>query len=176
MTTQISDTVIYKNQKYALIGIKGPELFEPRCFGLVSESWSTACYRGYYMTFTIEDTSLRLKQLTMLGSSKIYVSIDGIKPKEKDGDLVYKNLKLIISFTGVIRIAKDFIEEYYVHMGFQKAIAYKTVLDVKIENGKIVEVKNRSAEIEEKRKEFKKLYESVELGEAIAEAFSLDFG
>ncbi|MEM4721362.1 MAG: hypothetical protein QXT73_04810 [Candidatus Methanomethylicaceae archaeon] len=40
-----------------------------------------------------------------------------------------------VPFIGKLRLAKDFIQELYVHMGFQKPSAYQTVLDLLFEEG-----------------------------------------
>ena len=79
----------------------------------------------------------------------------------------------MVPYTGKIRLAKDFIEELYIHMGYQKPTAFKTVLDITLKDGQIVEINDRSQEIEQKRGAFKKHYES-NLIETIDDAFSLD--
>ena len=58
-------------------------------------------------------------------------------------------------------------------MGFQKPSAFETVLDFRFEEGKLLEVKDRSAEAKARRGAFKKRYEEVR-GWGIEEAFSLD--
>ena len=57
---------------------------------------------------------------------------------------------------------------------FQKASAYKEIFDITIEKGMIIDIKDRSAEIEQKRGAFKKRYESSAMIERIDETFSLD--
>jgi hypothetical protein len=49
-----------------------------------------------------------------------------------------------------------------------------TVYDVGLENGRVVELKDRSKEVEEKRGAFKKRYESGDRFQTTEEAFSLD--
>ncbi|NOS93404.1 MAG: hypothetical protein HOP30_15905 [Cyclobacteriaceae bacterium] len=174
MTAQFSDTFIYKDHEYALIGIKGTELFDPNLLGITPNGMSTACYRGYYSVYKMADTGILLNKLTLIGRSYKLIPIDGVMPKTNDDETVYRNLKHVVPFTGIIRLAKDFIEDYYIHMGFQKATAYKKVLDIKFENGKIVEIKDRSDDMEKKRGAFKKHYDSSGIEERIEEAFSLD--
>ena len=96
-----------------------------------------------------------------------------------DDEALYKDINLPVSFfTGKLRIAKGFIDELYVHMGFPKPSAFKTVLDLTFEDGKLIETKNRSNEMMKKRGAFKKLYnehcKSGKIGQAVGEAFSLD--
>jgi hypothetical protein len=58
-------------------------------------------------------------------------------------------------------------------MGYQKPSAFKTVLDITLKGGRVVEIKDRSQEMEERRGAFKKHYESGNI-QSIDEAFSLD--
>lgn len=80
----------------------------------------------------------------------------------------------MVPFTGKIRLAKDFPEELYIHMGYQKPTAFKTVLDITLKEGRVVEIKDRSQEMEEKRGAFQKHDESGNMIQTIDEAFSLD--
>ena len=103
-----------------------------------------------------------------------YQSIGGIGPEKEDYQAIYHALSEIIQFTGKIRLAKDFIEELYIHMGYQKPTAFKTVLDITLRDGRVVEINDRSQEIEQKRGAFKKHYKSGDMLQTIDEAFSLD--
>lgn len=94
--------------------------------------------------------------------------------EKEDYRATYHSLNEVIPFTGKIRLAKDFIRELYVHMGHQKATSFKTVLDIDLKDGKVVEIRDRSIEMEHKRGAFKKHYESGNMLETIDEAFSLD--
>ena len=49
MTAQIQDCVVYQDEGYAIIGIKGEGLPEPADFGMTPTIMHTACYRGYYL-------------------------------------------------------------------------------------------------------------------------------
>ena len=59
-------------------------------------------------------------------------------------------------------------------MGYQKPTAFKTVLDITLRDGRVVEINDRSQEIEQKRGAFKKHYNSGDMLQRIDEAFSLD--
>jgi len=48
MTAQIQDCVVYQDEGYAIIGIKGEDLLEPADYGMTPTIMHTACYRGYY--------------------------------------------------------------------------------------------------------------------------------
>jgi hypothetical protein len=47
-------------------------------------------------------------------------------------------------------------------------------LDITLKDGRVVEIKDRSEEMEKKRGAFKKAYESEEMKKSIEDAFSLD--
>ncbi len=49
-----------------------------------------------------------------------------------------------LNFTGGVLIAKDFVEDMGAHMGFKKPMAYKTVFELKIRNGKLIEENDKS--------------------------------
>ena len=175
VTSQITDTFIFMGDEYELIGIAGASLVSPEQFGMVPEMLSTACYRGFYATYELTDEVLLLRKLTLCEKSDNYLPIDGVEPeKNEEYRATYRNLGVIVPFTGKIRLARDFINELYIHMGFQKPTAFRTVLDVTINNGKIINIKDRSADMEKKWGAFKKRYENGDVTETIEEAFSLD--
>ncbi len=174
MTAQISDTFIFKGDEYSLIGMKGGDLASPEQFGMEPEMINTACYRGFYATYELTEESLYLRELTLREKNGNYLPIQGIEPVKEEYEATYHGLSVVVPFTGKIRLAKDFIEELYIHMGYQKPTAFKTVLDITLKGGRVVEIKDRSKEMEEKRGAFKNHFESVNMIEAIEEAFSLD--
>jgi hypothetical protein len=174
MTAQISDTFIFKGEDYSLIGMTEGELASPQQFGMEPEMIHTACYRGFYATYELTEEALYLRQLTLRERNGRYLPIGKIQPQIADHQGAYHDLSEVIPFTGKIRLAKDFIEELYIHMGFQKPTAFKTVLDITLKHGQTIAIKDRSKEIEEKRGAFKKNYESGDMVKGIHEAFSLD--
>ena len=110
-----------------------------------------------------------------LGVSFMLTQRDGVKPDTRTGyQATYNGLNVKVNFTGEIRLVKDFIYEHYVHWGFQKPTAFKTVLDITLRDGHVVEIKDRSKDMEKKRGEFKRRFESGEPDQLIEEAFSLD--
>ena len=87
----------------------------------------------------------------------------------------YSDLNIQIDFGGELRLAADFIEEMYIHMGFQKPSAFKKVIDLFFEEGKLAKVLDLSEEAEYIRGYFKKKYRmDNNRHKAIMEAFGLD--
>ena len=174
MTGQIADTFLYKGDQYALIGMKGNDLVSPEQFGMETEMLHTACYRGFYVTYELTDDGLYLREITLREPNGNYKAIEGVFPEMGAYQAIYHNLNVRVPFSGKLRLAKDFIRELYIHMGFQKPTSFRTVYDVTLEAGRVVELKDRSKEMEERRGAFKKHYESGNMTETIEEAFSLD--
>lgn len=174
MTGQISDTFLFKGEKHSLIGMTRGDLASPEQFGMEPEMLHTACYRGFYATYELTEDMLYLRKLTLREKNGKYLSIGDVEPTKEDYQATYHDLNEVIPFTGKIRLAKDFIKELYIHMGYQKPTAFKTVLDIFLKNGRVVNISDRSQEMEQKRGTFKKQYESGNIGQTISEAFSLD--
>lgn len=174
MTAQISDKFFFKGDGYSLIGIDGRDLVSPEKYGMKPEKIHTACYRGFYATYELTDEALYLKELTLREKNGNYLPIGGVEPEKENYQATYHGLREVIPFTGKIRLAKDFIKEFYIHMGYQKPTAFKTVLDITLKDGQVVKIKDRSQEIEQKRGAFQKRYESGDILQTIDESFSLD--
>ena len=173
MTAQIADTFIYNGEQYSLIGLRGEELIIPEQFGMEPTMMHTACYCGFYSTYEIKDKKLILQNMTVLENNNNYLPINGVEPVIDEYG-VYNNIGLHVSFTGKLRLAKDFIQEYYIHMGYQKATAFETVIDFTIKDGVVEVINDRSKEVAEKRGAFKEKYEGSDIIERIEDAFSLD--
>ena len=173
MTAQIPDTFLFKGDGYDLIGISGGDLASPEQFGMEPEMLHTACQRGFYATYELTGAGLYLRELTLREKNEQYLPIGKVQPELAGGKATYRDLSELVSFTGQIRLAKDFIDELYIHMGYQKPTAFKTVLDIILDNGQVVEIKDRSQEMEKKRGRFKEHYESGSIVQGIDDAFSL---
>ena len=157
MTAQIPDQFRYEGEAYSLVGIDGGHLYEAQDFGITTQTASTACWRGYQMFYDCKDSKLILNHMHVRTNEKI--KVNGVLPTEEgDADTLaffnafYENLGLKTKFTGWLLLAKDFISEMYVHMGFQSPDAYRTVLEINVNDGDITEVRDVSEKMEERRK------------------------
>ena len=153
MTAQIHDTVRFNKELYYLVGVAGGSLVTPEQFGMQSEMHDTSCWRGFYVRYEITNSAFFLRELTMSKDDGNYSPIDGIMP-EKDDEYdypTYRNLNITVPFTGQLRLARDFIEKRYVHMGFQKPTSFMTVYDITLENGKMIKMKDRSKAMKRNR-------------------------
>jgi hypothetical protein len=91
----------------------------------------------------------------MLANADEAKPVNGVKPRiSKDSfgfNYIYENIGLKTKFTGRILIGRDFVEDMYVHMGFQSAESYRDVLELEMENGNIVNVVNLVEVMEQRR-------------------------
>ncbi|MCK4973321.1 MAG: hypothetical protein KAS52_08360, partial [Candidatus Heimdallarchaeota archaeon] len=144
MTGQISDSFLYYNEEYSIVGIDGNELFEPLSFDIETIPASTACWRGFQGFYRITEEFLVLQDLYI--SMKEKKEIRGKKPSKGESYFKYhfNELNLKMSFTGTILIARDFIQEMYIHMGFQRPMSYTNVIELYFEKGKFTREKNLS--------------------------------
>jgi hypothetical protein len=149
------------------LGLEAPEQF-----GMQPEKLSTACYRGFFATYEVADDGLYLQELTLREANDNYKPINGIHAEKQEYQATYQNFKFLVTFSGKLRLARDFVKELYVHMGFQKPTAFKTLYDLALEDGRVVEIKDRSKEMEMKRGAFKKHYESGNRINTIHQAFT----
>ncbi len=151
MTGQIPDEIILDNQSFSLVGLKGQGLFKPEDFGINPYSTCTACWRGYVMKYQYINSQLFLDE--MLVNVDDPPIINGIKPQNEARlfKYYYKEMNLKSSFNGKLLLAKDFIQSMYIHMGFQRPMAYKTIIEIQIKDGEIISERDLSKEMEEKR-------------------------
>ena len=130
MTGQISDSFLYDGDEYYLVGIDGDDFFGPLFFGIETIPASTACWRGFQAFYRIDGEYLVLQDLNI--SMKEEKEINGKKPTKGESYFKYqfRDLNIKIKFTGTLLIARDFIEEMYIHMGFQRPMSYETVIEL----------------------------------------------
>ena len=105
MTGQIPDHVIYNNERYDLVGVKGESLYEPFDFDLTPVSPHTANWRGFVSCYEVLDKMLTLKdfEVHVRNSDVKFPEINGIRPTiQLEGmvHLKYENLKLKTIYTG----------------------------------------------------------------------------
>ena len=158
MSGQINDTFSYEDNDYSISAIEFPgRFFSIKRLGITPMSPHTACWRGYVATFSIHNDKLVLKALDTNNSNGEAqpVAINGIMPvviqektsnKDYSGwrDWQYRDVNKIIRYTGRVMITDDFIQERYVHMGFQSPLSYRKVIELSFDKGKMTGTNNLS--------------------------------
>ena len=152
MTAQIADRILYIGDIYSIIKVTDGELASPVQFGMEAERMHTACYRGFYSMYVLTEDILYLKQLTVKEKNQNYLPIKGIEAQKYRYGYTYHDLSEIIKFTGTIIIAKDFIQELYIHAGYQRAIAFESVYEITFKKGRFINKINLSFKMKQDRK------------------------
>lgn len=186
-TGQIPDQIIYEGKTYDVIGVQG-ELPTPNSFGMETRSNLSSNWRGYHTKYDIRLNKLKIYQMTINAKNQEYKKINGISPDHEtnkecsviEGEkhcislgALYNEVEYPVNFTGKLRLGNTLLSWFRVPMGFQKPSAYKEVIDLEFAHGELVNVINRSEEVEMIRGEFKDYYDKNMTEEAVNKAFSL---
>ena len=137
MTAQIGDIYKYQKKEFTIVALSSAMLFDPKNYGMEPHARSTACWRGYWCEYAIEDDELLLKDLYLFNSDGKYPPLNGVEVSMKShfGHRVYKDVNMPIPYTGKILLGDGFMQEYYIHMGFQRGWAYKKLIELVFEEG-----------------------------------------
>jgi hypothetical protein len=189
MTAQISDTVIFQRQNFAIAGINGSGLFDPNMHGIIPVTISTACWRGYYCSYEIADEKLYLRclhiglntgEVKQDTGPKLFGKVSEYSKTEHC--FVYDELNEQIPFTGGLLIGRDFIREMYVHMGYHPAYKFRVVYELIFDKGKMIEEANRSEQMAQYRERISgqplkptDLNNQDEIEDWINDCFNLDY-
>lgn len=157
MTAQFSDPVEYRGQSYSIAGKNGAGLFDPSQHGMKPVGKCSACWRGFVCEYIVDGQRLLLDQLLICLDEPGPV-LFGVEPKPDEGkirlfDVVYEDLRHPVSYSGGLLLAREFIDELYVHMGFHPAWKYREVHELLFRDGELVQETDRSEQIAELRRE-----------------------
>lgn len=78
MTAQIGDKYKYQKKEYTIVALSSSIPFKPEDFGLEPHFSCTACYRGYWCEYAIEDEELLLKNLYLFNMNNKYPPLNGV--------------------------------------------------------------------------------------------------
>jgi hypothetical protein len=152
MTGQIPDFILYDNEEYDLVGFRGEGLLTPQDFGLTPKSPHTACWRGFVMYYECRENRLLLHAMDV--HTNTAPVINGVKATDGGNSSFnyhYEGIDVDVPFSGSLVLAREFIDSMYVHMGFQRLQAFKTVLELIVKNGHIVKAVDQSEKIKKAR-------------------------
>lgn len=155
MTAQMTDTCLFQDQKFSIVGVNGNGLFDPANYDIQPRPRITSCWRGYVCTYKTLYNKFLLDQL-QLNLDEEGPVINNVQPvfaRENTFENTYQDLSLPIDFTGSMLIAQGFIQELYVHMGFHPAWKYKMVFELTISHGYVLDTKDMSEKMAKVREE-----------------------
>lgn len=187
MTAQVPDYVGYGGVDHELVGVEGVGLFDLSAYGLDLEATSSANWRGYVAHYEIRKNTLCLTELSSVGVRSVMDGtaslsdcplIEGVAPIRDTLGLAYQNLDLSVGFSGGLLIARDFIHDLYVHMGFHPAWKYVDVKELILDQGELLRVHDRSTDVAHVRAQIlagSKPERQEHLLEWISRTFELDY-
>jgi hypothetical protein len=160
-------------REWAIAGVAGESLFDPAPHQLKVQSSSTGCRRGYHCGYLVSNGELRLTRVTCgLRHNDVEAIGRGAGPKlfgaplrtrfqltqafdpktgrlgpqelTPAGDYQVEGLSAPLDFTGGLLLGRDFIQELYVHIGFQPVYRYRTVTELTFEHGRLQNAQDHS--------------------------------
>jgi hypothetical protein len=162
MTAQVSDAIAYRGKDYEIAGINGKGLFDPTEHGMKPYGKASICWRGFLCAYKVGNDALWLDKLKVNLKNPAPV-LFGVVPKPFEIDIgvrkirwfdaVYEHLNYKVPYNGGLLLARDFIKELYVHMGFHPAWKYREVHELIFKDGQLVEERDCSQEIARLRQE-----------------------
>lgn len=154
MTGQITDTMSYKGKRYYLNWADLGKLFDHKKYGIIPTPSCTACWHGFCGNYKIENDQLLLDsfEVSLSPSQNNIVpapAIEGRKAVRGNSfmEYVYKDMNLEIPYSGILMIMTDFVKGLYEHLGFQATWKYGTVLELSLEDGKLIREEDLSDEV-----------------------------
>lgn len=203
MTAQFGDKYTYRQKSYTVVAISDTFPFRPEAYNLEPHCSCTACYRGYWCEYAIIDDQLVLKNLYIFNRDGNYPPINGVEAAPQEfiecdrstrirrnrkkalpklfGHRIYKNIDLPISYTGKILLGNGFLNDFYVHMGFQRGWAYQELIEICFEEGILVECYDLSHIAKEKRQSLKqrgvnpRYPDETDIPQFVEDSFSLEY-
>lgn len=190
MSAQMGGTFKYRGIDYSVVAMSNPLVFDPKEYGITPTAVGSACWAGFWCEYNITEEGIYLDNLYIHSMNDYYPEIAGVSPwlNEKKGKYVeymghrlYKGINIKMPYTGKLLVGSELMPKYYIHMGYQRAWAYKVLTEFVFEDGVLLEVNDQSqvaAKIRERinaDKEFEaKLNSNIDL--FIEDSFSLDYG
>lgn len=156
MTAQAPDLLTYDGIEYAIVGVGGSGLFDPREHGLQPIPLHTAAWRGFIARYRVHDGRLQLRELTVglpLAPEEAVPPLFGTTPERNGAEVIYRLDDAPIAYSGTLLVGNGFIHELYVHMGFQAGWKYRRVLELTFEDGLLRRVDDLSERMAAMREE-----------------------
>ncbi|OWR30050.1 hypothetical protein CDO73_13340 [Saccharibacillus sp. O23] len=148
MTMQIPDDFCWNGKDdWELLGIQPRLLFDPAAYGIpVGSDRLTACYRGYYCRFKVEQEQLKLDRLTVFAVEGIeQPPFNGIRPQHvKKPFLFYQYLDLEFSlpYSGTVWLGQA--PEAARGGGMHEIVDYREMHALVFERGMLIRTEDYS--------------------------------
>ncbi len=150
MTMQLTDPFIWNDEKWIFLCAEDVySLFDPKEFDLSPITASTACWKGFVVKFRVDNNHLYLDELYVHCDNDNYPTINGVAPISDEsiqcrmGMRLYKNLNILLSYSGIITIGKN-LKSMFHGRAFIGPHAYKVTYELTFENGVLLDSKETS--------------------------------
>ena len=149
MSMQYTDPFVWDGKEWVFLAASNVyRLFNPYKFKLEPIMWSTACYKGFIISFRVTDDLLYLDRLLVHCFDDKYPPINNVLPEKYDGSVMeYKNINLRLSYSGNIIVGSD-LSESFKGRAFIGPHAYETTYELKFKKGKFIRTKETSGTYE----------------------------
>ena len=188
MTAQVSDTLIFEGTEFSIAAIEKKWPFKPQDHGFEPVGMCTACWRGYYCVYNVNQGGLVLERLNLGCGENKPPNWKGIQPRRGEffkynNMWEYINVSLPIGYSGGIIIGYDFIRDFYVHMGFHRPHCYRLVKELIFDDGRLVKNIDHSEKMGQTRQMIKSDSKSSsedtrtrkEIEQFVEDAFSMSY-
>ena len=188
MTAQVSDTLIFEGTEFSIAAIEKKWPFKPQDHGFEPVGMSTACWRGYYCVYNVNQGGLVLERLNLGCGENKPPNWKGIQPRRGEffkynNMWEYINVSLPIGYSGGIIIGYDFIRDFYVHMGFHRPHCYRLVKELIFDDGRLVKNIDHSEKMGQTRQMIESASKSSsedtrtrkEIEQFVEDAFSMSY-
>lgn len=145
MSQQITDPFIWEGEEWIFLGADNIyELFNPEVFGLKPKAPSTACWKGFVVTFSIESSKLYLKSLLVNTEDDVYPDINEVKAQADGMSFhAYKDLNIKLNYSGTIIVGQEFNKEF-IGRAFTGPHSYSKTFELELEEGILLDSKDTS--------------------------------
>ena len=163
MTAQVSDQIEIDGISYSVLS-RLPLPFSLKEQDIHPTMASTACYKGYFCHYRVEEDTLYLEDFYVCTAGAIYPPLFGKLPEKNRytgetmfymGCAVYRSLHLPSAYTGNLILGSGHLSEFYIHAGLQPTYSFEQLYEYTWADGRILSVLDRSAEGAAKREEIR---------------------
>ncbi len=162
MTIQVNDPFWFQGEAYYLVAYWGASFLNPSSFDIDLAGFSDDCRRGFIATYEVTDQALFLTGLEVEASRGKPQAIQEVMPRTQTlrqnqvllpyRKLYYRGLKVIVPFTGFVRLGKRI--NCFLSQKISCSIAFEVLYEFIFESGLIVYIQDLSSENARDRAEF----------------------
>lgn len=178
MTRQTPDGMEYAGDDYVILYGPAQFGFDVRSYKLYPFGRDTGTHRGYWCEYAVIDGRLTLNELYVNSVGDCYPRINGVEAEAPRREMrkvpcftyesveekleecltnfgyhVYRNIGLVLDYSGVVTIGRDSVALPFHNIGYPEPWTFGTVLELEFEGGVLKSVSDISDSFVEEREE-----------------------